>query len=94
MCDLIVVTRPGYEINSIATPSTELVDLRNVEGNQIDEALKHAGKPRVFITNVAMIDVSATRIRAAVQTKDGSGLQSMVPPAVARYIDKYNLYRN
>lgn len=94
MCDLIVVTRPGYEINSIATSSTELVDLRNVEANQLGEVLKHDGKPRVFITNVAMIDVSATRIRVAVQTKDGAGLSPMVPPAVARYIDKYNLYRN
>jgi nicotinic acid mononucleotide adenylyltransferase len=41
-----------------------------------------------------MIDVSATRIRVAVQTNDEAGLQTMVPPAVARYIDKYNLYRN
>lgn len=94
MCDLIVVTRPGYEINSIATSSTELVDLRNVEANQIAQVVKRDGQPRVFITNVAMIDVSATRIRAAVQTNDGAGLQTMVPPAVARYIGKYNLYRN
>jgi nicotinate-nucleotide adenylyltransferase len=94
MCDLIVVTRPGYEINSIATSSTELVDLRNVEANQIGEVLKHDGQPRVFITNVAMINVSATRIRVAVQAKDEAGLKTMVPPAVARYIDKYNLYRN
>jgi len=94
MCDLIVVTRPGYEINSIATPTAELVDLRSVEANQISEMLKHDRKPRVFITNVAMIDVSATRIRVAVRTNDEAGLQTMVPPAVARYIDKYNLYRN
>ena len=94
MCELIVVTRPGYEINSIATSSTEMVDLRNVDANQIAEVLKRDGKPRVFVTNVAMIDVSATRIRAAVQTNDAAGLRTMVPPAVARYIDKYNLYRN
>jgi nicotinate-nucleotide adenylyltransferase len=94
MCELIVVTRPGYEINSIATTPTELVDLRNVEANQVGELLKRDRKPRVFITNVAMIDVSATRIRAAVQANDEAGLRTMVPPAVARYIDKYNLYRN
>ena len=93
MCELIVVTRPGYEINSIATPSTEMVDLRNVDANQIGELVKRDGQPRVFITNVAMIDVSATRVRVAVQANDEAGLQTMVPPAVARYIDKYNLYR-
>ena len=94
MCELIVVTRPGYEINSVATPSIELVDLRNVDANQISEVLRPNGQPRVFITNVVMMDVSATRIRVAVQKNDGPGLQTMVPPAVARYIDKYNLYRN
>ena len=93
MCELIVVTRPGYEINSIATPSTEMVDLRDVDANQVSELVKRDGQPRVFITNVAMIDVSATRIRVAVQANDEAGLQTMVPPAVARYIDKYNLYR-
>ena len=93
MCELIVVTRPGYEINSIATPSTEMVDLRNVDANQIGELVKRDGQPRVFITNAAMIDVSATRVRVAVQANDEAGLQTMVPPAVARYIDKYNLYR-
>jgi len=68
--------------------------LRNVEANQISEILRHDRKPRVFITNVAMIDVSATRIRVAVQTNDEAGLKTMVPPAVARYIEKYDLYRN
>lgn len=94
MCDLIVVTRPGYEINSITTSATELVDLRDVDQSEIGEVLRHDSNPRIFITNVAMIDVSATRIRAAVQTNDATGLRTMVPPAVARYIDKYSLYRN
>jgi nicotinate-nucleotide adenylyltransferase len=93
MCDLIVVTRPGYEINSIAAPPTELVDLRNVAANRISEVLKNDDKPRVFMTNVAMIDVSATRIRRAIQTNDDPGLETMVPRAVAGYIDKYSLYR-
>ena len=92
MCDLIVVTRPGYEINSIAAPPASLVDLRAAGANIVGEALKSDDQPRVFITDVAMVDVSATRIRAAVQTNDRAGLQTMVPPAVARYIDKYNLY--
>lgn len=94
MCDLIVVTRPGYEINSMAAPPAKLVDLRNLDANLVGEVLKRDDKTRIFITDAAMVDVSATKIRAAVQANDGADLKTMVPPAVARYIDKYNLYRN
>ena len=94
MCDLIVVTRPGYEINSIAAPGANPVDLRNVEANLIGELLKGDDQPRVFITDVAMIDVSATNIRSAVKASDKARLKTMVPPAVARHIEKYSLYRN
>jgi nicotinic acid mononucleotide adenylyltransferase len=49
-----------------------------------------------------MVDVSASRIRAAVrlngqslgQSDDGTQLREMVPAAVASYIEKYDLYRN
>jgi nicotinate-nucleotide adenylyltransferase len=94
MCDLIVVTRPGYEIKSIAAPAANLVDLRNVEANLVGEVLNRDEQPRVFITNVAMIDVSATKIRSAVKANDGARLKDMVSPAVARYIEKYGLYQN
>ena len=40
-----------------------------------------------------MMDVSATRIRAAAQSNDAASLRTMVPAAVADYIEKYNLYQ-
>jgi nicotinic acid mononucleotide adenylyltransferase len=49
--------------------------------------------PRVFITDAAMVDVSATTIRAAVQSGDRESLRAMTPPAVADYIEKYGLYK-
>src|SRR5262249_7314859 len=93
MCDLIVVTRPGYEINVTGAP-TKVVDLRSLAPQSIKAALRPEDQRQVFITDVAMVDASATRIRTAVQTNDLAGLRAMVPPVVARYIEKYNLYRN
>jgi nicotinic acid mononucleotide adenylyltransferase len=51
--------------------------------------------PRViYFSDVAMVDVSATKIREAVRTNDVKNLNRLVPPAVADYIIKYELYRN
>lgn len=94
MCDLIVVTRPGCEIRMDNCSPAAVVDLRGLGRQAIDDLVKENGKPRVFVTDAAMVDVSATRIRAAVQANDLAALKGLVPPAVARYIDKYNLYRN
>jgi nicotinic acid mononucleotide adenylyltransferase len=94
MCDLIVVTRPGYDIGLSKIAPATVVDLRNLESQAIGELLRKDDGPRVFVTDAAMVDVSATRIRAAVQANDATALKGMVPPAIARYIDKYNLYRN
>jgi nicotinic acid mononucleotide adenylyltransferase len=41
-----------------------------------------------------MVDVSATRIRAAAKSNDFIALNTMVPSAVATYIQKYHLYKN
>ena len=95
MCDVIVVTRPGHEIGQNAvSPFADLVDLRDADQAAVTELIQLERKPRVFITNVAMVDVSATEIRAAVRSNDLHKLKMMVSPAVASYIKKYNLYGN
>jgi len=92
LCDLIVTTRPGYEIDQAPARETDLIDLRNRDRNEISEALANTNHPRVFVTNAVMMDISATRIRAVAQAHDGPALRMMLPGAVAEYIEKYNLY--
>jgi nicotinate-nucleotide adenylyltransferase len=94
MCDLIVVTRPGYEVDPDAAPPAEVVNVRGGAASEIAELLRSDQAPRVFVTDAAMIDVSATRIRSAAQKNDFAALRTMVPAMVAAYIEKYNLYRN
>jgi nicotinate-nucleotide adenylyltransferase len=101
MCDLIVVTRPGYEL-SANVPATEVVDVRGMSRQKISGLLASDSGPRTFLTDAAIVDVSATRIRATVQANTQSNAQAddlatlkeMVPLEVANYIKKYELYKN
>jgi nicotinate-nucleotide adenylyltransferase len=94
MCDLIVVTRPGYELNGNAPEVAKVVDGRGMIQQEISELLSSDSGPRVFLTDVAMVDVSATAIRAAARSGEMEKLREMVPAPVASYIEKYELYRN
>jgi len=94
MCDLIVVTRPGYELRAGDPEVARVVDVRGLTRPEISERLGSDSGPRTFLTDAAMVDVSATRIRATVQANDWATLGTMVPAPVAIYIEKYELYRN
>lgn len=92
----IVVTRPGYVLNSKSlSPSLaeRIVDVRGKNSGQIAAALGSSTDERIFITDAVMSDVSATGIRRAVREKDAE-LITMVPPPVADYIRKYRLYED
>jgi nicotinate-nucleotide adenylyltransferase len=91
MCDLIVVTRPGYVVESKVE---NVADVRGQEQEAIVEMLENETMPRVFLTDTAMIDVAATEVRAAVRAGDFEKLKTKVPPPVAAYIEKHGLYRN
>ncbi|MFS8084099.1 MAG: nicotinate-nucleotide adenylyltransferase [Acidobacteriota bacterium] len=95
MCDLIVVTRPGYDLSAnFPAEIAKVVDARGMSRQEISELLRADSGPRVFLSDAAMIDVSATTIRAAARSKSREKLSEKVPAEVASYIDKYNLYRN
>jgi nicotinate-nucleotide adenylyltransferase len=93
MCDLIVVTRPGYELSrKIPAGAAEVVDLRGMGQRQIAEVLSSEQGPRSFLTDAAMMDISATAIRGMARAGDHKRLRELVPSAVASYIEKYGLY--
>ncbi|MGH9872758.1 MAG: nicotinate-nucleotide adenylyltransferase [Pyrinomonadaceae bacterium] len=93
LANLIVVTRPGYEIS--AAPATaeiaaNVLDLRGAAKVGASEP----GTQKVFVTDAVLLDVSATEIRRAANEDDGEKLNKLVPLEVAEYIRKYRLYRN
>jgi len=90
MCDLIVVTRPGYVVEAKVN---NFVDARGMGQDAILELVERQPNPHVFLTDIAMIDVAATEIRGAARAADFEGLSTKVPPLVAAYIEKHGLYR-
>ena len=97
MANHIVVTRPGYEIDgNQVTPSVaaQIVDLRGSDLSHLS-SLENEGQARkIFVTDVVMIDISATEIRRAAREDRIDNLRKLVPLPVVDYISKYKLYRN
>ena len=95
MANLIVVTRPGYEVELDQQKPIQTFDVRGWEPSMVSPAVSERSGPRVvYISDVAMVDVSATKIREAARMNDVENLSRLVPPGVADYIVKYELYRN
>lgn len=95
LVDVIVVTRPDYEIGFAHVTDAireRIVDLRSHSTKSSDELLKFAGNSRIFITDAVFLDVSATDIRRKIKENEADW-RADVPPPVAKYIEKYELYR-
>lgn len=88
--DVIVVTRPGHGVKSShldARFQLTVVDLGERSAEQIpDDRRRH-----IYLTGYVNNSVSSTQIRQKVC--DGQSIAGLVPPRVAEYINKYELYR-
>ena len=93
MCDHIVVMRPGYEL-AADEDRANLADVRGKDAAAIRGIVNQSQGPQVYLTDAIFEDVSATAIRAAAKHGKLTELTKMVPPEVANYIEKYELYRN
>lgn len=91
MTNHIVVTRPGYEIafdHVTEAVRSRIIDLR---GNTAPRDVEDG--PRIYVTDAVMLDVSATEIREDINTDERLDGEEDVPEEVAKYIEKYELYR-
>ncbi len=89
--DHIVVTRPGYDISFdhvTETIRSRIVDKRSDRKLDLDGL----PGPRIYITDIVKFDTSATELRE--DLSDGRLERAEdVPVEVAKYIEKYELYR-
>lgn len=95
--NIIVVTRPGYEIIfSHVTDAIRrrIVDLRGVEfDSQLNDEKRRSNieNRKIYITDAVNLDVSATEIRRDIRAGEENWLKD-VPQTVAKYIEKYDIY--
>ncbi len=101
LVNIIVVTRPDYEIGFAHVTDEireRIVDLRNsgrwsVVGGQLESNSdrRPLTTDHIYITDAVQIDISATEIRQKIKEKSNDWHED-VPPPVAKYIKKYELY--
>jgi nicotinate-nucleotide adenylyltransferase len=96
LTEQLIVTRPGYELSTAhVTPAVRerVVDVRGATREQVEKELEEERGTRIYLTDAANINASATDIRAVVGRGAWDELGALVAPAVAEYIRKYGLYR-
>lgn len=87
----IVVSRPGFPIgidHVTTTVRERIVDLRN---SGLPEKLDSEADS-IFITDAVNINISATRIRGSI-SEGSDGWRTELTEEVAKYVEKYDLYR-
>jgi nicotinate-nucleotide adenylyltransferase len=97
LADHIVVTRPGYELEtSHVTPAIRerLLDLRGMDQGRVAELIARQEGAHIYVTDAVLMDVSATVVRRAVREGRDPEWLALVPPPVAEYLIKYKLYRD
>jgi nicotinate-nucleotide adenylyltransferase len=91
---IIVVTRPGSEIGiSHVTEKIRkrIIDIRKDKGRKPDNQRSNDKNRRIFITDAVNLDVSSTDIRREIYAGKNNW-DKLVPRAVAKHIEKYELY--
>ena len=91
MTNHIVVSRPGYEIDfSHVTDAVRdrIVDLR---GKNSPYSLQEQGE-HIYITDAVNVQISATEIRQKIR-EGKTGWREELPEAVAKYVEKYQIYK-
>ncbi len=92
--NLIVAARPGRKTLASNLPpgsDSKIVDLRGQVSAQASLKTEREDCWYTYLTDYVSLDVSSTDIRERV--KEGREIDGLVPPCVARYIQKYELYR-
>ncbi|HMS40922.1 MAG TPA: nicotinate-nucleotide adenylyltransferase [Pyrinomonadaceae bacterium] len=94
MVNIIVVTRPDYEIGFSHITDKIRIRIVDLRGNFNAEAQrrKDARDLKIYFTDSVQIDISATEIRHKIK-ENKDDWQKDVPDAVAKYIEKYELYK-
>src|SRR5258706_12653566 len=87
LCDQIVVTRPGYEL--VEANGAEVSDVRGMSEDDVSVLIAGHTDRQAFFTDAAILDISATAIRAAARAGDSEMLRESVPDTIANYIEKY-----
>jgi nicotinate-nucleotide adenylyltransferase len=93
--NFIIVGRPGVEINfSHVTPAViaRIIDLRGQGEAGMIEQVSGLKEEKIYFTDAVKLDISATAIRQKIN-KNAADRWADLPEEVAKYIEKYQIYK-
>ncbi len=90
LCHFVVMTRPGYDNRGLrrVLPDAVAVAYRYEEPG---DRFVHPGGTAVYFRRTTFLDISASAIRAGIQS--GVSVQYLTPDAVIRYLQIHGLYQ-
>jgi nicotinate-nucleotide adenylyltransferase len=88
--NVIVITRPRHTLSISHLPARLAANLLDWRGGRVETAAPPVAGG-VYLTDAVNVDISSTEIRRRV--RDGEPFDDDVPPRVADYIRKYELYK-
>jgi nicotinate-nucleotide adenylyltransferase len=91
LTDHIVISRPGFPISFDHV--TDEVRARISDSRGVTKRIPIRQTPAIYFTDAVQFDVSATSIRDDIREDDVLDRTDAIPDAVAKYIEKYELYR-
>ena len=71
-----------------------IVDLSGVETDRARSIVDGCAGERIYFSDAVLKDVSSSEVRRLARTGSSDQLTELLPPAVAAYIKKYELYRD
>jgi len=92
MSNHIVVTRPGHPIKFDHVTDSIRKRIIDVRGSTSSILPRLSEETRIYLTDAVESNASASEIRKKIQRKE-AGWSRDVPIEVAKYIEKYELYR-
>lgn len=98
MTNFIVVSRPGFPIGSEHITDylrERIVDLRRKSETTIRKTIRKSAPSAayIFLTDAVSIKAAATRVREDIRVDGRLDNPALLPPKVAKYIEKYDLYK-
>lgn len=95
MTSFIVVSRPGAELGFDHVTEEirqRAVDLRGKSELEIVVKATEFTEDKIYFTDAVRLDISATAIRSNIK-ENGDDWRDDVPAEVAKYIEKYQIYK-
>jgi nicotinate-nucleotide adenylyltransferase len=89
--NLVVISRPGHVIDQAGMGSNVPARVVDLRGQKRVPLAAKTGERTIYLTDYVHHPVSSTEIRKRVESRQS--IVELVPDPVARYIEKYGLYR-